>query len=163
MLGASDRYQSNPSLHTSSPVLKSAPHTAADSDPPVLSVHPHLRRFIHTQEGENRWSTGDQTLIFSHRIMNQWVFVDCETRLMEKDGAPRKHDFTNLLHPTLQTKSSFVSFCTKSGKYYDRIDYIYMYTHTLHAKYCKHSSFFVFDFDFFYFLLPETVHILFYF
>lgn len=34
----------------------------------------------------------------------------------------------NLLHPTLRTESSSFSFCTKSGKYYDRIDYMY----TLH-------------------------------
>lgn len=54
--------------------------------------------------------------------MNQWVFVvlDCELRsetskdsrwlrLVEKDGPPCKDNFTNtnLLHTTLQTKSSF--------------------------------------------------------
>ena len=33
----------------------------------------------------------------------------------------------NLLHPTLRTKSSSFSFCTKSGKYYDRIDYMYTF------------------------------------
>lgn len=56
------------------------------------------------------------------------------------------------LHPTLRTMSSF--FCTKSGKYYDRIDYIY--THTLHAKYCT------FPFPLYLILLPETVHRLLY-
>lgn len=63
---------------------------------------------------------------------------------------------------TSHTTNQVLFFCTKSGKYYDRIDYIY--THTLHAKYCKHFvfPFLIFDFLWLYFLLPETIHVLLY-
>lgn len=37
---------------------------------------------------------------------------------------------------------------------------IYMYTHTLHAKYCKHSSFFLFDFYFLLFVARDCTHII---
>lgn len=108
--------------------------------------------------------------------MNQWVFVelDCEpqsengqrpfpddavswrrTVLLAKTTSP-----THYILPTLQTQVLF--FCTKSGKYYDGIDYIniYIYTHfTLlnTVNFCFLSLHLIF----FYFLLPETVCLLF--
>lgn len=63
--------------------------------------------------------------------------LDCEPRsetskdfscLVEKDDTPpRQDDFTNLLHPTLQTKSSF--FVLKVENIMIELT-IYIYTHT---------------------------------
>lgn len=75
-----------------------------------------------------------------------------ETNLLTESSSCETSEWKTYLHPTLRTKSSF--FCTKSGKYYDRIDSIY--THTLHAKYCT------FPFPLYLILLPETVHLLLY-
>lgn len=114
-------------------------HTSTAPTPsvPVVSVYPHPLHFIHTQKGERIDCT--QETKHSHRIMNQWVFVvlDCEPRsetskdfscLVEKDDTPpRQDDFTNLLHPTLQTKSSF--FVLKVENIMIELT-IYIYTHT---------------------------------
>ena len=115
-------------------------HTSTAPTPsfPAVSVYPHPLHFIHTQKGERIDCT--QETKHSHRIMNQWVFVvlDCEPRsetskdfscLVEKDDAPpRQDDFTNLLHPTLQTKSSF--FVLKVENIMIELTYIYTHTHT---------------------------------
>lgn len=104
--------------------------------------------------------------------MNQWVFVvlDCELRsetgkdfswwlrLVEKDSPPCKDDSTdpNLLHPTLQTKSSF--FVLKVENIMIELT-IYIYTPYM-LNTVNICSFLIFDFLLL--LLPEAVHLLFY-
>ncbi len=120
--GTSNRYQSHPSLHTSSPVLKSTPHMHSNVDQlfPSCGICVSVPTAFHTPKGKID-CTQETKHSASHRIMNQWAFLvlDCEPRsetskdfswwlrLVEKDGPPHRDDFTNLLHPTLQTKSSF--------------------------------------------------------
>lgn len=136
MLGASDRYQSNPSLHTSGPVLKSAPHIQSRVSPlfPSCSICVSPPATFHSHPGGKKSiAHGRQN---TRPLTESWIseFLTCQTvklgvkrakTLPAKDGPPLKDDFTNLWHPALQTKSSF--FCTKSGKYYDKIDFIYIY------------------------------------
>lgn len=58
--GTCNRYQSNPSLHTSSPVLKSALHihsrvsaSSSSSSPPDLCLPAHFISFTHGREKES--------------------------------------------------------------------------------------------------------------
>lgn len=120
--------------------LKSTPRIPQQSQPTVpfpwhLSIATHRISFTQQEEEEGGRSPWHAAFAASlTEAMDQWVFavMDCETIkhfircLVERDSPPHKDDFTPL-HPTLQTKSP-PFFCTKSGKYYNRIDYIYTNT-----------------------------------
>lgn len=146
---ASDWSKSNPSFHTSSPVLKSAPHVHGGFSLVLCYLCvPRPWCFVHTQEIKHS---------ASHRIMNQWVFVDCETRRCSSQR--RLHRLTTS-HTTNQVLFFFFSLFVQNVENIMIELTIYMYTHTLHAKYCKHSSFLLFDLDFLPFVVGDCTPII---
>lgn len=151
LLSTRNRYQSNPSLqHPAQYWSLQHTYTAAYSSLPVVSIHPHPLHYILTQKGiksiahrrQNTWhlSQNHESVSFCSAWLWTSEWNGQRLFLMTPSCGEGQSSLQRRLHRsqliTSHTTNQVLFFCTKSGKYYDRIDYIYI--HTLHAKYCKH-------------------------
>lgn len=107
----SDRYQVNPSLHTSNPVFEvdtmhvTAAHCFTSTTSACIS-------FTQQEEGRKSMACNSQSSHKSHGSVNLFSVTDCATikhfisSLRKRNAPPHKDNFTALL-PTLKTQVPF--------------------------------------------------------
>lgn len=104
-----------------------------------------------------RSHTGDQTLGFSQNHESvSFCRLWNETVLLAKTTSPTYH----IPHYKPSPLFIFFSLFVQNVENIMIELTIYMYTHTLHAKYCKHSSFLLFDLDFLPFVVGDCTPII---